>query len=176
MLHILLSDVGVLQPQQRASYPVWCIFSPHAREYRLIYLQRDGSGVSLVSGFIQVKRLSWHPQSQCCSALTWKKHSVSLLGGGKRKKKALQELQHHYWQQLFLLLKCWQPFLSWQPASNQHMNSSAPLWSLFILHFCKASIWVSHWKPVNSFKYHIFLQIICLDIIIMHLRNEIIAI
>lgn len=76
----------------------------------------------------------------------WLEKYVLCPSQGKERRR---KRQHHNWHELLLLLKCWQP-LFWHGASNQHMNLSAPLWSLFSLHFLHSfhlAALFSHLKP-----------------------------
>lgn len=110
MVHILLSDVGVLQPQQRASYPVWGIFSPIPKNTGLFAYK--GRFHSIFS-----QRL--HSSEEALVLLTpaaWTLIRLDMKNmfcvPSQEGKKELWDLQHHYWQELFLLLNCWQPFLA----------------------------------------------------------------
>lgn len=153
MLHILSPDVGVLQPRQRASHPVWCIFSPRAREYRLIYLQRSFfrriSGHQLHSS--EEPRFPGHPHSQHSSALAQKMHSVSTPGRKWRDPRPAASVMTTIVHSVELLTAL---SLSWQPASSQYVNQSAPLWSFFFfhssfLHFCLGVV-VSLWHSSSK--------------------------
>lgn len=154
MLHILSPDVGVLQPRQRASHPVWCIFSPRAREYRLIYLQRSFfrwiSGHQLHSS--EEPLFPGHPHSQHSSALAQKMHSVSTPGRKWRDPRPAASVMTTIVHSVELLTAL---SLSWQPASMWTKVPPCGHFSFSILYFC-TSVWVllSHLALVNSFGNH----------------------
>lgn len=154
MLHILSPDVGVLQPRQRASHPVWCIFSPRAREYRLIYLQRSFfqriSGHQLHSS--EEPRFPGHPHSQHSSALAQKMHSVFTPGRIWRDPRPAAAVMTTIVHSVELLTAL---SLSWQPASMWTKVPPCGHFSFSILSFC-TSVWVllSHLALVNSFGNH----------------------